>query len=146
MRSMLFRVTSSAVAPVMLVLSVVLLLRGHNEPGGGFVGGLMAAAAFALYALSDSAHEARRRMRFPPMAYIGAGLFAGAISGIPGLFFGTAYLDSFWTSIPVPGFDDPVKVGTPLLFDVGVYLLVIGGTSLMVLSLEEAWHGTAAGD
>lgn len=138
MNSLIFRCTASVLLPVMLVISVIVLLRGHNEPGGGFVGGLLAAAGFSLYALAYRGIDARRLVRMDLRMMIGIGMLLAVLSGVPALFTGTPYLKGHWVSLPVPGFPDPLKIGTPFVFDLGVYLLVAGGTLLIALSLEGA--------
>lgn len=146
MNSLIFRTASRVLLPVMTLLSLIVLLRGHNEPGGGFVGGLLAAAGFSLHALSHGGAEARRLLRIEPRRLIGAGLLIAALSGVPGLVAGSAYLSGLWVTISPPGFPEALKAGTPLIFDVGVYLVVLGGTLLMVLTLEDSRHVPAAGD
>lgn len=143
--SLIFRTASAVLLPVMLVLSIVVLLRGHNEPGGGFVGGLLAATGFSLYALSHDATNARRVLRIDPIVLIGLGLLVAVLSGVPGLLGASAFLDGFWGSLALPGFPEALKVGTPLVFDIGVYMLVLGGAVLMVLTLEELCDDAAAG-
>lgn len=120
--------------PLLLLFSVFMLLRGHNEPGGGFVGGLVAAAALALYALAEGAGEVRRLLKFDPRALIVAGLTLALISGILPLLIGLPFLTGLWFSSPLPVLG---HLGTPLLFDLGVYLLVAGMALLIVLSLME---------
>lgn len=146
MSSVIFRTGANLLLPVMLLLSLVVLLRGHNEPGGGFVGGLLASAGFALHALAHRSEHARRLLRVSPHALISAGLLTATLSGVPALFLGLPYLEGRWLSLNVPGFSEPIKLGTPLVFDVGVYLLVLGGVMLMVLTLEEVPDGAAARD
>lgn len=145
MSTILFRTASLAIVPVLLLLSVVVLLRGHNEPGGGFVGGLMAASALAIYALAVDFERARAMLRVHPTAYIGAGLLAAAVSGFPALLFGDEFLTGEWMSLPVFGFAEPVKVGTPVLFDIGVYMVVFGSVLLMVFTLVEVLRDAADG-
>jgi multisubunit Na+/H+ antiporter MnhB subunit len=110
------------------------------------VGGLLAASAVTLYALAFSAEAARRMLRLDPRAWIGIGLVTAIVSGMPALVFGQPFLTGRWVSVPTPGFDDPIKLGTPLLFDIGVYFTVLGVVLLMVLSLEEVRHERALGD
>lgn len=138
MNSLILRIAANTVAPVILVFSVVMLLRGHNEPGGGFVGGLIAASAFALLAISHSLADARRMLGVNPRLLIGVGLVLATLSGVPGMLGASAFLESVWVSISVPGFPEPLKAGTPLLFDLGVYFVVIGVSLTLVFSLEEA--------
>ena len=132
--SLILRVTTRALFPLTLIFSVFLLLRGHNEPGGGFVGGLTAAAAFALIMTSDGLATARRVLRVDPLAFVGAGLAVALLSGIPPLFDGGAFLTGHWleAKIPVIG-----HLGTPFVFDVGVYLAVLGVVVAIVFELAE---------
>lgn len=118
--------------PLLLLFSLFLLLRGHNEPGGGFVGGLVAAAALALYALATSVTEVQRVLRLELRTLIGIGLSTALVAGLLGSLAGMPFLTGVWSSQPVPVIG---KLGTPLLFDVGVYLVVIGVTLKILLTL-----------
>lgn len=136
MTSLILRTASGALQPVMLLYSIYLLVTGHNGPGGGFAGGLVAASAFALHALAHDARSAQRALGVHPRTLIGAGLLAAAVSGLPGLFAGRAFLTGLWMNLPLPG-GGYVALGTPLLFDTGVYLLVLGMVLLMIFPLAE---------
>ncbi len=144
MNSVIFRSSTHVLLPFMLTLSVVVLLRGHNEPGGGFVGGLLAASAFALHAMAFGHRSARERLRVDPRVLIGVGLLIASASGLPALVMGQEYLEGLWLSMTPPGFTEPLKIGTPLAFDIGVYLLVLGAAFLMIVSLEEYRHDADA--
>jgi multisubunit Na+/H+ antiporter MnhB subunit len=109
---------------------VFLLFRGHNQPGGGFVGGLIAAAAFTLYAIAFGVQRARQALLVQPMTLLGAGLLIALVSGLPSVLRGRPFLTALWTS-------GPVTVGTPALFDVGVFLVVAGVVLMMIFSLAE---------
>lgn len=146
MRSLILQTAAKVLLPLMLVLSIVVLLRGHNEPGGGFVGGLLAASGFSLYALAFSASDARRLLRLNPLVILGIGLITAVFSGLPAMMRGSPYLEGLWVSIAVPGFPEALKAGTPLVFDIGVYLVVLSGTLLMVLSLEEVGDESSVRD
>lgn len=137
MNSVILRVATRLLLPVILLFSVVVLLQGHNKPGGGFIGGLLAATALALHALAFGVVATRRLLRVDLTAVIGAGLLVAAASGLLGVFAGAApFLTGVWGYVPLPGFGE-VKVGTPLLFDAGVYLVVVGIATLMALSMLE---------
>ncbi|MEZ4709830.1 MAG: Na+/H+ antiporter subunit B [Caldilineaceae bacterium] len=118
--------------PLLLLYSFFLLLRGHNEPGGGFVGGLVAAAAIALYALAAGPAAAQHLVRFDMRTVMGLGLLCATSAGIVGLIVGGPFLTGWWHSYPVPVVG---KIGTPLLFDVGVYLVVVGVTLKILFTL-----------
>ena len=83
MTSPIFRTAARLLMPLLLLFSVFLLLRGHNEPGGGFVGGLVAAAAFALYVIAYGVERARQALLVKPLTLLGAGLLIALASGVP---------------------------------------------------------------
>jgi multicomponent Na+:H+ antiporter subunit B len=133
MHSLILRTASRYLLPLLLLFSVFLLLRGHNEMGGGFVGGLVAATAFSLYAMGYGVQLARQALRINPRILIGAGLLVALASGILPLFAGWPFMTGLWQHP-----DSPVgHVGTPLLFDAGVYLLVLGVTLTIIFNLAE---------
>jgi multicomponent Na+:H+ antiporter subunit B len=118
----------------MLLFSVFILVRGHNEPGGGFVGGLVAATAFALVLLSEGLAEARRLLRLDPLALVAAGLFVALASGVPPLLRAWPFMTGLWLKVPLPVVG---KVGSPVVFDVGVYLVVLGIVLAILFALAE---------
>ena len=120
--------------PLQLMFSVFLLLRGHDEPGGGFIAGLVAAGAFTLYLFAFGVSATKEVLRMvDPRDLIGAGLFFGMISVVPVWFMGQPFLTAQWWTIPVIDF----KASTPLIFDIGVYLAVLGSVMGMVMALME---------
>jgi multicomponent Na+:H+ antiporter subunit B len=133
--SLILNTTARLLVALMLMFSVFLLLRGHNEPGGGFVGGLVVAAAFSLYGFAFGIAATRRALRVEPQSLIVAGLLVALGSGlVPVVFTGAPFLTGLWddTTIPVIG-----KLGTPFVFDVGVYLVVTGVTLKIIFTLAE---------
>ena len=135
MNSLILSTATRYMLPLMLLFSIFLLLRGHNEPGGGFVGGLVAAAAFSLYAFAFQVQRARQALRVEPRILIGGGLLIAASSGILSFFNRTPFMTAVWRTEPVPVIG---KLGTPVMFDFGVYLLVIGVTLTIIFSLAES--------
>lgn len=121
-------------APVLLLFSLVLTLRGHDQPGGGFVGGLLVTAAFTLRLVAHDQPPLRRRLWAEPPRLAVAGLLVVLGSGVPALVKGRPFLTGLWTQVPLPG-GGSLKLGTPQLFDVGVYLLVAGASMAFVLGL-----------
>src|SRR5690606_34544205 len=105
-------------------------------PGGGFSGGLVAASAFVLYRFAFGAEEARRTLPVDPRALIGAGLLVAVGSGSLALLADQPLMTGLWGRLPAPGYGY-LDVGTPLLFDVGVYLAVLGVTLSIILPLAE---------
>jgi multicomponent Na+:H+ antiporter subunit A len=119
---------------LLTVLSVVILLRGHNEIGGGFVGGLTAVLAFALISLADGTDRARAMLPVHPISLAGGGLFLAIASGLPGLFLHGDFLRHLWLELDVFGIH--IKQGTTLLFDLGVYLVVLGAVLAFLFGLR----------
>lgn len=134
MHSLILAVAIRLLLPLMLLFSLFLLLRGHNEPGGGFVGGLVVAAAFALYTLAHGEKEGRRLLRVEPLRLVAAGLSISLVSGLLPMLSGRPFLTALWSTVPAPVIG---HAGTPLLFDLGVYLLVAGMAMLIIFTLME---------
>jgi multicomponent Na+:H+ antiporter subunit B len=134
MNSPILRSATRLLAPLMLLFSLFLLVRGHNEPGGGFVGGLVAATAFALVLLAQGLPPARRLLRLDPPAILASGLLVALVSGIAPLLQGRPYMTGRWLETPLPVLG---KIGSPVVFDVGVYLVVLGITLAILFGLAE---------
>jgi multicomponent Na+:H+ antiporter subunit B len=130
MTSQIFRAAARILMPLLLLFSIFLLVRGHNQPGGGFVGGLVASAAFALYSIAYGVERARRALLVEPLTLLGAGLLIALVSGLPAALRGQPFLTAQWML-------RPVVIGTPLVFDVGVFLVVTGVVLMMVFTLAE---------
>lgn len=130
----LLSITSNILLPLLIIFSIYLLIRGHNEPGGGFVGGLVAASSFTLFAIANGVETAREKLKVNPRTLILAGITTMFSSAIFPLLLGKAFMKSFWfeRQLPVIG-----KVGTPLIFDLGVYLLVTGVALMIIFSFAE---------
>lgn len=136
MTSLILTTGTRYLLPLLLLFSFFMLVRGHNEPGGGFMGGLVAAAAFSLFAIAFNVTEARRLLRVDPHLLIAIGLLLALSSGfIAPLFTGLPFLTGLWSEITIPAIG---KLGTPLMFDIGVYFTVIGVTLLIIFSLAES--------
>jgi multicomponent Na+:H+ antiporter subunit B len=134
--SLILRTAARLLMPLMLLISLIVLMRGHNSPGGGFAGGLTAASAFALHAIAFSVPAARRALRVDPHKLVGAGLLLAAGSGMISLLQGLPFMTGQWIGAHLPGLGE-LKVGTPIVFDAGVYLVVLGGTLLIIFTLVE---------
>ena len=134
MKSLILQTASRYLMVLLVLFSVFMLFRGHNEPGGGFVGGLLIAGAFALYALAYQAKAARHLLRFDPRTIIGIGLATAVGSGLAAVLYGQPFLAGQWLPYSIPFLG---KLGTVLFFDLGVYLVVLGTTLLVLFTLEE---------
>ena len=136
MTSSILQTAVRLLMPLLLLFAVFLLLRGHNQPGGGFVGGLVVAASFVLYSIAFGVDAARRALLVRPSTLLGIGLLVALISGLPALVAGRAFMTALWTTVGEGSM--AIAVGTPLVFDVGVFLAVIGVVSTIVFTLAEA--------
>lgn len=133
MNSLIFRTIAPLLTAVMLVFSVFVLLRGHNEPGGGFIGGLIAASALAIYGMAMGVDEARRALRAHPITFAGFGVVLVALSGALSLAFDVPFLTGLWA---IFDFDEvEVALSTPMVFDIGVYFVVFGTLTAVALAL-----------
>ena len=133
MTSIVLRTAARFLSPLLAALSVVIMLRGHNEPGGGFIGGLVLAMALLLPAFVDQATP-RLNLWVDPQRLIGLGWLIALLCPLSSLLFGAAFFESLWLGsiwLPIVG---KVGIGTPLFFDLGVFLTVAGVT-LKIASL-----------
>ena len=134
MSTLIFRTISPYLSALMVLFSIFVLLRGHNEPGGGFIGGLIAASAFAIHGIAFGVRQVRKTLHFHPMAISGFGLFLAVLAGLVSVIAGVPFLTGLWTSPTIGGLT--VDLSTPMLFDIGVYLVVVGSITSIALALE----------
>jgi len=136
MESVLLQIAARHMRPILIVLSLVVLYRGHNEPGGGFIGGLMFGSAFILYAMAFGVTKTRKSTFINPINLTVLGLLIAVLSGLPAIFSGQLFMTGQWITL----FADTLfelKLGTPLIFDVGVYFAVAGMLMMVMFSLME---------
>ncbi len=128
------RVVMHLMFPVITLFALYLFMRGHDEPGGGFAAGVTMAIAFILQYMAGGTRWVEERLRVLPLRWIGAGLLLAALTGISAAFFGAPFLTSAhgYLELPLIG---PVPLASATLFDLGVFLLVIGATVLMLIAL-----------
>jgi multicomponent Na+:H+ antiporter subunit B len=131
--SLILRTASPLLLILLALYSMFVLWRGHYEPGGGFVGGLLLAGGVALHALSTDSFKARAVLRALPRTLIGVGLLVGVASGVAGLFAGAELFAPLWGGY-IPGLG---AVGTVPLFGISVYLVVAGTSTEILLTLAE---------
>ncbi|MCP3955341.1 MAG: Na(+)/H(+) antiporter subunit B [Desulfobacterales bacterium] len=120
---------------LILVFSVYLLFRGHNAPGGGFSAALVASTAFALFAIAEGPRPVRQALRIEPRILIAWGLLLAIGSGLTGIAAGRPFLTGLWWEPVFLG--NSIVLGTPLFFDIGVFLVVLGTILTLLLNLEE---------
>ncbi len=120
------------------VFAIYLLLRGHNLPGGGFIAGLATAISLILLSLAIGLEELHRVMRFDPVRLAAAGLALATLTGVAPMLFERAFLEHFNThlhNVPLMG---ELHVGTPLVFDLGVYFVVVGIACKIIFTLGKS--------
>lgn len=136
MTSLILRTATRYLFPVIMLFSIYVLFRGHNEPGGGFVGGLAAASAYTLYALAYDVRAARRLLRIDSRLLTGLGLLIALVSGLVSWLRGLPFMTSAWAKVRISP-DNVIPLGTPLFFDIGVYCVVLGVTLTIILALSD---------
>jgi multicomponent K+:H+ antiporter subunit A len=127
-------VLARLVLPIGALISLYFLLRGHNAPGGGFVGGLVMATAFIAQYMVGGTVWVESRVRIHPQLMVALGLLAAAGAGVASWFASRPFLTALAADVHLPFFG-VVHVSTVLVFDFGVYMLVIGATVLMLVAL-----------
>ncbi|MDE1994114.1 MAG: Na(+)/H(+) antiporter subunit B [Rhizobiaceae bacterium] len=135
MNTLIFRTVAPFLTALMLLFSVFVLLRGHNEPGGGFIGGLIAASALAIYGIACGVSAVRRAIVFHPLAIAGFGLLASTLAGLLSIAFRVPFMTGLWVYPHLFGTEVPLS--SVMLFDAGVYLVVVGAITSIALALEE---------
>ena len=134
MNTLIFRTMAPVLTVVMLLFSLIVLLRGHNDAGGGFIGGLIGASAIAVLGMALGVGSVRRVLRVNPIVIAGLGVLLAAASGLVSALVGAPFLTGLWLPLHI--------FGTPGLFDIGVYLVVFGAVSAVILGLEDSGEGT----
>lgn len=130
MKTLILRTIAHIITGLMLVFSLYLLLRGHNESGGGFIAALIAVIAFTLLILAESPEFVYDRLYFWPSDIAMTGVILALVSGLVSIIYNLPFLTGLW-------WKDIIPLGTPLLFDIGVYLAIIGGLMRVLLHLKE---------
>ncbi|MDT0690747.1 Na+/H+ antiporter subunit B [Salegentibacter sp. F188] len=136
MKTLILKTASNYLLPLLLLFSVFILLRGHYLPGGGFVGGLIAAIAFVLHSFANGLNNTKNLLRIHPGFLMPIGLALSFLSGMtPVLFADMPFMTGLWMhgDVPVLG-----SIGSALFFDIGVYLVVIGVTLTIIFTISES--------
>ncbi|MFZ1813247.1 MAG: Na+/H+ antiporter subunit B [Rhizobiaceae bacterium] len=135
MNTVIFRTVAPYFTSLMVLFSIFVLLRGHNEPGGGFIGGLIAASAFAIYGIACGVQPVRRALYFHPMTLAGFGVFFAACAGLPSVVSSVPFMTGIWIFPKIGNVE--IALSTPMMFDIGVYFVVVGAITSIALALEE---------
>jgi multicomponent Na+:H+ antiporter subunit B len=137
MNSLILTTVTRLVFFVVLLFSLYLLLRGHNNPGGGFIAGVMTALAILLLAIASDLRQVRRVLQVDPRLLTGVGLLISLTTGVVPMLFGYPFLTSTFGHLHAPWLGD-IELASAFFFDLGVYTVVVGGTLLMIMTLAEA--------
>ncbi|CQR47934.1 Na(+)/H(+) antiporter subunit B [Paraliobacillus sp. PM-2] len=121
---------------IILSFAVFLLFAGHNNPGGGFIGALMTASAIVLLYISFDLQTIKKVLSFYFPYLIGTGLLIAMGTGISSMFFGYPFLTQFFDHAHIPILGN-VELTTALVFDLGVYIVVVGVTLLIITTIAE---------
>jgi multicomponent K+:H+ antiporter subunit A len=128
-------VLSRLLLPVALVVAMHLFMRGHNEPGGGFVAGLVVASALVLQYMVAGTHWVEDHLRLWPQRWIAFGLAVALATGLGSLAFGYPFLTTHTAHFTLPVFGE-IHFASALFFDIGVFSLVVGATMLVLTALS----------
>jgi len=123
MRTLILENIIKVLIPLFFVFALYMFFRGHDQPGGGFIGGLIATIPFMLHAISFGPSETREKYKLKPLLVASVGLFVALLSGVLPLIASEAFLTGLWTKANLPFIK---KFGTPVLFDIGVFMVVFG--------------------
>lgn len=134
MNSVILQLASKYIRFIFLVFAIIVLMRGHNQPGGGFIGGLLAALAIVYKGFAYSLQSVKNKIENSSQWILIAGLLSIVASFIPSLLTHQSFMTGQWIRLSFAG---DLKLGTPLLFDIGVFLTVTGVTLLFLFSLTK---------
>ena len=145
---LMLRITASWILPIALVVSLYMFLSGHNLPGGGFIAGLITALALIIQYMALGQDHAEQLLKAKSgrlyEIWIGTGLVIAGLTGLGAWFWGRPFLTSahFYVSPPILG---EMHLATAALFDVGVYITVVGATMLLISVLGDSRHSSMSG-
>ncbi len=139
MHPMMMVVLTRVIMPVVLMVGFYIFLRGHNEPGGGFIAGLIVSIAVVMQYMASGFTWAAARIRYPYHGIIGAGVLIAGLTGIGSWFVGKPFLTSDFTYVRIPPFNE-FELATAALFDLGVFLAVVGAVMLSLESFSRLAH------
>jgi len=127
-------VTMRWLFPVIVAFALFLLMRGHDLPGGGFAGGVTLAIGFILQYLASGTRFVESHLTVLPLRWMGFGLCAALFTGAGAILFGYPFLTSFFSYIEIP-LIGKMAAASALIFDIGVFALVVGATVLMLIAI-----------
>ncbi len=138
MNSIIFTAGARILVALVFVFSLFMLLRGHHLPGGGFIGGLLGAISFIVYALACGSEEARKALRVSPEGLAMVGLGIALAAGLVSALFGDPLFTGQWYWVGGDSYETALfSINSVLVFDIGVYLVVLGGILSLTFAFDE---------
>ena len=137
MSSLILRTAMGLILPLALVFAAYVALKGHNLPGGGFIGGLIAATVLSLYRMSNGREAFERMLPIHPRVLVFVGLALAFLTALTPIVFGRGVLTSLVTDLHIPVIDLHLHFASAMIFDAGVVLVVIGVSVGMIARLSE---------
>ncbi|WP_374705407.1 Na(+)/H(+) antiporter subunit B [Oceanobacillus sp. J11TS1] len=134
--NMMLQTLARLIIVIVLSFSIYLLLAGHNGPGGGFIGGLMTASGILILYLSFNFKTIQAVIRFDYVKVIGIGLLFASLTGVASMLFGFPFLKHFFDYFTIPILGE-VELTTAMLFDLGVYFVVLASALKIILTIAE---------
>ena len=132
-------IATRVMMPIALLVALFIFLRGHNNPGGGFIAGLVVSIALLMQYMASGFDWAAARQKFPYHGIIASGIFAALLTGLGSLFLGYPFLTSSYGYFKLP-FIETFELTTAMVFDLGVFLCVVGAVMLALESLSRIAH------
>ncbi|MFP4018869.1 MAG: MnhB domain-containing protein [Bacteroidales bacterium] len=139
MNSEILKMAIPVLKPLFIVVSVWLLIRGHNYPGGGFIAGLIAGSSFVLEYLAFDSSVLTRGRKNQAMVFVIVGMVFILASAVTGLVVSDYVMEGLWTRIHISELEFNLRIGTPLLFNFGIYFSVTGFIHIVFTSMMEEW-------
>ncbi|MDG5800396.1 MnhB domain-containing protein [Marinilabiliaceae bacterium ANBcel2] len=136
MQNIILQKTAKLILIIMTAASLWLLIRGHNNPGGGFIAGIVAATGLILYAIVFGSQKVEKLLKYNTRNWIGSGLAIILVSIIIPIALGEPPMTAMWTTISLP-FSISLHTGTPHIFETGVYISVIGIILSIIITIME---------
>lgn len=138
MNSVIFETAARLLVALIFVFSLFMLLRGHNLPGGGFIGGLLGAVSFIVYSLARGPAEARKALHMAPEVIASLGLGIALLAGLFSFFMGDPMFTGQWYWVGGDSYETAAfTINSILVFDIGVYLVVLGGILTLAFAFDE---------
>ena len=134
MKTLILSTILKALAPLFLGFAVYMFFRGHDNPGGGFIAGLIASIPLMIHSMVFGYKATREKFRINPRLLAGLGLLVALISGLFSVTMGDSFMTSIWVDQKLPLIG---KIGTPIFFDLGVFLVVFGVVLQITFLLTE---------